>query len=60
MDAKEQLNRKYANTAIYTSAFYADPDDPLKPFRHFDFVHSVFLSLKYIFDHWSVIILYAL
>jgi hypothetical protein len=29
MDAKEQLNRKYANTAIYTSAFYADPDDPL-------------------------------
>lgn len=29
MDAQEQLNRKYTNSSIYTSAFYADPDDAL-------------------------------
>lgn len=30
MDAQEQLNRKYTNSSIYTSAFYADPDDALE------------------------------
>lgn len=30
MDIQNKLNAKYENTPIYTSGFYADPEDPLK------------------------------